>query len=97
MLTFVDPRGLVKRAIEPYRNSLDVHKNVGADITVGLLANGFPDSELFLRKLGSVIQKRLPQIETKIWNKGNPGITVPEQILRTIVDHCNVVVTAYGH
>ena len=97
MLTFVDPRGLVKRVIEPYCNSLDVHKKGGAGITVGLLANGFPDSELFLRKMGSVIQKRLPQISARLWNKGNPGITVPENMLQAIVTDCNVVITAYGH
>ena len=97
MLTFFDPRGLVKRTVEPYCNSLDVRKKGGEDITVGLLANGFPDSELFLRKVGSAIQNCLPQIGTKIWNKGNPGITVPEDLLQAIVADCHVVVAAYGH
>ena len=97
MIKFLDPRGTVSRQLEPYHNLLDVRQNEGSGVTIGLLANGFPDSELFVRKVGSAIQKRLPKIKAKIWNKGNPGIPVPEDMLQEIVADCHVVVAAYGH
>ncbi|MBV33576.1 MAG: hypothetical protein CMK36_09105 [Porticoccaceae bacterium] len=97
MIKFLDPRGTVSRQLEPYHNLLDICQKEGSGVTIGLLANGFPDSELFVRKVGSAIQKRLPKIKAKIWNKGNPGITVPEEMLQAIVTDCQVVVAAYGH
>ena len=73
MIKFIDPRGRVATPIEPYKLSKNVRKNKGEGITVALLANGFPDSELFFSKIGEAITKRLPKINIKFWNKGNAG------------------------
>lgn len=49
MIKFIDPRGKVATPIEPYELSKNVRENEGEGLSVALLANGFPDSELFLK------------------------------------------------
>ena len=69
---------------------------------LGLLANGFADSERFLRLLGDAVQERfrywaMPSISLKVWNKGNASIAAPESMLQELRDQCHAVVAAYGH
>ena len=97
MIKFVDPRGSTTTAIEPYALSKDIQVNGGLGITVGLLANGFPDSEVFIRKVGDAMQKRLPNIRTLVWNKGNAGVEVGGEMLQEILADCQVAIAAYGH
>jgi len=97
MIKFIDPRGSVATEVEPYELSADVRANQGSGMTVGLLANGFPDSEVFIRKIGDAIEKRLPNIRTLVWNKGNAGIEVTDDMLQEILSDCQVAIAAYGH
>jgi hypothetical protein len=97
MIRFIDPRGMVATPIEPYELTQNVRKNEGEGLTVALLANGFPDSELFFTKIGAAIKKRLPQISTKLWNKGNPGSPASEEILEEIMSDCSIAIAGYGH
>ena len=97
MVEFLDPRGRVATAVEAYELTYDVRANEGAGVTVGLLANGFPDSELFLNKIAAVLKKRLPNIKTKLWNKGNAGVPASEEMLSDITADCQVAIAAYGH
>jgi hypothetical protein len=97
MIKFVDPRGSVATEIEPYELSKDVRANKGLGISVALLANGFPDSEVFIRKIGEAIQRRLPDIRTLVWNKGNAGVEVSDDMLQEILADCQVAIAAYGH
>ncbi len=97
MIKIVDPRGTVATEIEPYELSKDIQANQGAGVTVALLANGFPDSETFIRKVGDAIQKRLPKIQTRVWNKGNAGVEVSDNMLGEILADCQVAIAAYGH
>lgn len=96
MISFHDPRGSVGTAIEAYELSHQFAPT-GAGTTIGLLANGFPDSDNFLYKVGEALQQRLPELEIKFWNKGNPTITAPESMLAEIKSDCQVVIAAYGH
>ena len=97
MIRFHNPAA--ETAVEPesYKLSCNIRTNNGADLTVGLLANGFPDSEVFLKKVGEALVKRLPKITTKFWNKGNAGVPANEEILKEIAESCQVAVAAYGH
>ena len=97
MIRFHNPVAKTAIAPEPYELSCDIRPEDGADLTVGLLANGFPDSEVFIRKVGEAIQKRLPNITTKVWNKGNAGVPASEEMLREIAESCQVAIAAYGH
>ena len=47
MIKFHNPAAKTAVAPEQYELSCDLRPNEGADLTVGLLANGFPDSEVF--------------------------------------------------
>tara|TARA_B100000989_G_C19339012_1_gene384163 strand:- start:100 stop:417 length:318 start_codon:yes stop_codon:yes gene_type:complete len=97
MIKFIDPRGRVATPIEPYNLTKKVRKNKGEGITVALLANGFPDSELFFSKIGEAIKKRLPKIDTKLWNKGNAGNPANNQMLNEITNECSIAIAGYGH
>lgn len=97
MVQFIDPRGSVATEIEPYELSKDIHANNGSGIAVALLANGFPDSEVFIRKVGDAIKKRLPNVRTLVWNKGNAGVEVSDGMLQEILAECQVAIAAYGH
>ena len=97
MIRFHNPTAKTAVAPEPYELSCDIRPKDGADLTIGLLANGFPDSEVFIRKVGESIQKRLPNISTKLWNKGNAGVPASEEMLKEIAESCQVAIAAYGH
>jgi hypothetical protein len=40
----------------------------------------FQDSETFIRKVGDAIQKRLPNVRTMVWNKGNAGVEASDAL-----------------
>ena len=97
MVRFHDPRGEVRTAMESYELSRDIRPNGGAGATVALIANGFPDSELFVSEVGEALSERLEGLETRLWNKGNPGAVVSGDTLTAITSECQVAVAAYGH
>ena len=97
MIKFIDPRGKVATPIEPYELSKNIRASQGEGITVALLANGFPDSELFITKIGEAITERLPKITTKFWNKNNAGSPASEQMLDEITSSCSIAIAGYGH
>ena len=97
MIKFHDPRGEVGIEVEDYGLSYDVAANDGAGVTVGLLANGFPDSVNFLDAVGAALRKKLPNITVKSWNKGNASIPAPQDMLDEIKASCQVAIAAYGH
>ena len=66
-------------------------------ISVGFLANGFPDSENFLSELEAVMQTTEPGIKVFSYNKGNASVPANEELLSQIKGECQAVVAAYGH
>ena len=97
MVKFVDPRGEVATPIEPYELGRDIRPDQGDGVTVALLANGFPDSENFLVKVGEVLIERLPKLKVKLWNKRNAGVAANDEMLAEIEATCQVAIAAYGH
>lgn len=91
---FLDPRADAGAAVEPYELSLDL---TDGPISIGLLANGFPDSERFLDKVEKELAHLVPGATFHRYNKGNASITVPDDMLSSIVSECSAVVAAYGH
>ncbi len=96
MIEFHDPRGEVAVEAEPYTLSHSMAAD-GGGTTLGLLANGFPDSEAFLAKLAEVLQQRFPRLQVAAWNKGNASIPAPAEMLEEIQARCQIAVAAYGH
>ena len=97
MVKFHDPRGEIATEIDAYELSLDISANDGEGVTVGLLANGFPDSELFMTKIDNSLRKRLTKVSTKLWNKHNAAMVVSDGMLAEINANCQVAIAAYGH
>ena len=95
MLKFHDPRGEVAIEEEIYDLTFDLQPDTQA--TVGLLANGFPDSENFLSAIGDALRKRYPNLTVKCWNKGNASIPAPADMLDEIRSSCDFAIAAYGH
>ncbi len=92
-ITFVDPRGVVGRRVEPYQLATEIRPGD----TIGLFANGFPDSVTFLEHIGTALQKELPGLEVALWNKGNASALATDDDLDEIAQRCVAVVAAYGH
>ena len=92
-MEFLDPRGAPVTPIEPYRG----RTALAAGETVGLFANGFPDSVAFLEHIGAALTRAVPGLDVKLWNKGNASALASQQHLGEIQAECTAVVAAYGH
>jgi len=94
MIEFHDPRSPTQVAISPYTLGIDLEHSPG--VTVGLLANGFPDSVAFLEAVADALRERV-DVEVRHWNKGNASVPASPEILDEIRTSCKAVVAAYGH
>jgi hypothetical protein len=93
-VAFLDPRAQPGLPVDPYQLSVDV---TAGPITIGLLANGFPDSVNFLREVGDALGEVLPGAAFRHYDKGNASIVAPQAMLDEITAECGAVVAAYGH
>ena len=94
MIRFVDPRAEVATPVEPYNLTASWSP---APPRLGLLANGFPDSEAFLEEVGEVLSERVPGVVIRSWNKGNASAPAPADMLDAIAAEVQAVIAAYGH
>jgi hypothetical protein len=92
-MRFVDPRGERSGPTVEYTGRADIA--VGTQ--VGLFANGFPGSVEFLTHIGSAIERHVPGVTVKLWNKGNASALASPEDLAEISDTCSAVIAAYGH
>ena len=95
MIEFHNPQGERAVPADPYTLGIDLAANPPS--VVGLLANGFPDSENFLRHVGTELERLIDGIEVRVWNKGNASIAAPDSTLDEIQAQCDAVIAAYGH
>jgi hypothetical protein len=95
MIEFHNPQGERAVPADPYTLGIDLAANPPS--VVGLLANGFPDSEDFLRHVGTELERLIDGIEVRVWNKGNASIAAPDSMLDEIQAQCDAVIAAYGH
>ncbi len=96
-VTFLDPRAEPSAPVEPYDAALSWTPDRGA-LTLGLLANGFPDSEPFLRCVEQALTERLPAgTRTVFLNKGNASAPASAAQVDGMAAEVHAVVTAYGH
>ncbi|MEQ8661236.1 MAG: hypothetical protein RLW62_10495 [Gammaproteobacteria bacterium] len=92
-IQFHDPRGATRMPPAAYtcRHAL------GNGATIGLLANGFPDSVAFLDALETALAAALPDVNFARYAK--PGASAPASaaLVARIATECDALVTAYGH
>ena len=94
MITFVDPRSEPGAPVEDYDLGVDV---TATPTTIGLVANGFPDSERFLDHVEKALAIELPHAMFRRWNKGDASSQLSAAMLDEVVEACDAVVGAYGH
>lgn len=92
-MEFHDPRGERTGPIDPYGGTA----TLAPGETIGLFANGFPDSVAFLDHVGEALRREVPGISVRAWNKGNASALASEDDLAEISATCSAVVAAYGH
>jgi hypothetical protein len=93
-IEYLDPKAEPGLAVDPYNLKMNSKAH---GLTIGLLANGFADSILFLEELGLELEKRLPEVNVLAFGKDNATIVADDELLDSITDSCQAVVTAYGH
>ena len=94
-IQFHDPRGIRAGAHIAY--SLGINLDQAPESSVGLLANGFPDSEAFLDAVAVSLNERYPYLVIERFNKGNASITAPDSLMDDIASRCDALIAAYGH
>ena len=95
-IEFVDPR--------PPRAEFDAAREVPRRVprgdgppVIGMLANGFPDSERFLGHVAVAIREGcLPHAEFKAITKSSPPVPLTPAQFETLAS-CDGVIAAYGH
>jgi hypothetical protein len=94
-MRFVDPRAEPSTPVEPY-TAAPLRR--GDAVSVGLLANGFPDSVAFLDAvelaLAAVVE---PEVRLVRYAKPNASAPMSAELASTIEADCDALVTAYGH
>lgn len=91
---YVDPRAEPGMPVEPYTLRADLDAR---PLTIGLLANGFPDSVPFLDAVGAALAEVLPGISFLRWDKGDASSVASTEVLAEMAAGCHAVVAAYGH
>jgi hypothetical protein len=94
-IQFHDPEG--ESAIEETAYELSITLGSNSTAKIGLLANGFPDSEQFLTLLEASLLKHSPGLDIRRYNKGNASVPASSELLSAISADCEGLVTAYGH
>ena len=65
-------------------------------LTVGLLANGKRNADRLLDHVAGLLAERYQLNEVVTGDKGNSSRPCPDDLMREIVERCDVVVTATG-
>ena len=78
----------------PYELSADMTEE---SLSIGLLANGFPDSVEFLDQVEAALAASLPKATFRRYNKRNASAIASAEMLDTIAAECGALVAAYGH
>ena len=92
-IEFHDPRANPSIEAIPYT----LQAALDGEVAVGLLANGFPDSEVFLDAVETSLSKALPLAKIKRYNKHGASVPANDAMMEQIESECDVFLSAYGH
>jgi hypothetical protein len=97
-IRFLDPRAQPSAPISPYEAKLDWSLGHNEPLSIGLLANGFPDSDTFLETVEIALRNVLAKDTVfSFTNKGNASAPASKEMVEAIAANTHAVVTAYGH
>jgi hypothetical protein len=92
-VTYLDPTPEAGVPAEPYELFLDLKRR---PLTLGLLANGFPDAGSFMDAVERHVQAALPDVMIRRYQK--PGVDrASDELLATIAEECDGLLAAWGH
>ena len=96
MVEFLDPHAEPVTEAHTYALGLGDALDT-TPVRIGLLANGFADSQTFLVEIGRALGRRLPQAQFVHAAKPNPSVLVADDVFDELRRDCDAVVGAYGH
>jgi hypothetical protein len=98
VVRYFDPRGVTVRPPEPYSLSIDLAATdlEATPITLGLIANSFPDATRFTDHVEAALLAAVPGLRTIRYRKPDTSAASPQMRLQ-IEEECDAVVSAYGH
>lgn len=93
LTTYVDPAAEVSTPAEPYELFLDCGQR---PITIGLLANAFPDAANFTNCVEAALAEQLPGATLRRYQKLSVEPVLPD-MLEDIAQHCDGLIAIWGH
>jgi hypothetical protein len=94
-VSFLDPRPPIVEAAHSVERLR--FRSIPRTPTIGLLANGFPDSAHFLNAVAQQISARMNGVTFERVTKVSPPTPLTESQLKLLTTTCDAVVAAYGH
>jgi hypothetical protein len=94
-VSFLDPRPPIVEGEQSFER-LPL-RTIPHSPTVGLLANGFPDSAQFLDAVAQQISARVDGVTFERVTKVSPPTPLTAAQLTLLTTTCDAVVAAYGH
>lgn len=92
-VTYVDPAAEESIPAQPYELFLDLSRR---PLTLGLIANAFPDATSFMDAVERTLRTTLPGVTLNRYQKPSVEPVSAEQLSR-IVAECDGVLAAWGH
>jgi hypothetical protein len=96
VIEFLDPYSPPAQSARHYGLGLGPMLTDGAP-RLGLLANGFADSETFLDEVQAALATRVPRATFVRARKPSPTVVVSDETFADLVARCDAVISAYGH
>ena len=96
MIEFLDPHSPPELVAQRYALGLGDLIESGAP-RIGLLANGFADSEVFLDAVQRALAVRVPRATFVRERKPSPTVVVGDAMFGRLAASCDAIVSAYGH
>ena len=92
-VVYLDPAAEESVPAEPYQLFLDLARR---PLTLGLIANAFPDATNFMDAVAREVAAMLPGVTLKRYQK--PTVEpVSEKMLAEITGECDGLLAAWGH
>jgi hypothetical protein len=92
-VTYVDPTAEESRPADPYELFVDITRR---PLTLGLIANSFPDATNFMDAVERHVVGALPGVTVRRYQKPTVD-AVTDDMLKDIARDCDGVLAAWGH
>ncbi len=92
-VTYLDPAGEARVEPQPYTLRLDISRR---PLTLGLIANSFPDGTEFMDCLERSLLRELPGVATRRFQK--PFVDpITDEVQAALKAECHAAVAVWGH